>query len=162
MDRLIAIEEIKLLKARYFRFVDSHDWAGLRTVFADDAVFGPERPAEPGSPRAPTSPIAKQFWETVRTEGGDAILHWISTSLADAASMHSGSMPEIEILTEDTARGLWAMEDIVRWPSLTIHGHGYYRETYVRRGGVWQIKSTELVRKSLKVEDLETTNSRIA
>jgi hypothetical protein len=37
--RLIAIEEIKQLKARYFRCMDTKDFVGLRTVFADDATF---------------------------------------------------------------------------------------------------------------------------
>jgi hypothetical protein len=44
-DKLLAIEEIRLLKARYFRFLDSHDWVGFRSIFADDAVF--EMPVPP-------------------------------------------------------------------------------------------------------------------
>ena len=39
VTRLIAIEEIKQLKARYFRCMDTKDYTGLRAVFADDAVF---------------------------------------------------------------------------------------------------------------------------
>jgi hypothetical protein len=38
-DHLLAIEQIKQLKARYFRCMDTKDWAGLRSVFCDDAVF---------------------------------------------------------------------------------------------------------------------------
>ena len=41
MNRLLAIEEIKQLKARYFRFLDTKDWAGLTTVFTPDAVSNP-------------------------------------------------------------------------------------------------------------------------
>ena len=39
VERLIAIEEIKHLKARYFRCMDTKDWDGLAGVFAPDAVM---------------------------------------------------------------------------------------------------------------------------
>ena len=32
------IEAIKQLKARYFRTMDTKDWAGMRQVFTDDVV----------------------------------------------------------------------------------------------------------------------------
>jgi SnoaL-like domain len=32
------LEAIKQLKARYFRTMDTKDWAGMREVFADDVV----------------------------------------------------------------------------------------------------------------------------
>lgn len=38
IDQLVAIEEIKALKARYFRCVDTKDWDGFGAVFATDAV----------------------------------------------------------------------------------------------------------------------------
>ena len=34
---LVHVENIKQLKARYFRFVDSKQWDALRDVFTDDA-----------------------------------------------------------------------------------------------------------------------------
>jgi hypothetical protein len=34
------IEAIRQLKARYFRMLDTKDWAAMRQVFADDAVMG--------------------------------------------------------------------------------------------------------------------------
>jgi hypothetical protein len=39
IQRLLTIEEIKQLKARYFRCVDARDWEGYRAVFADDVLF---------------------------------------------------------------------------------------------------------------------------
>ena len=39
IEKLLAIEEIRLVKARYCAAVDDHDWAALRSVFADDATF---------------------------------------------------------------------------------------------------------------------------
>ena len=32
------VEAIKQLKARYFRTMDTKDWAGMRQVFTDDVV----------------------------------------------------------------------------------------------------------------------------
>ena len=37
IERLTAIAELKQLKARYFRSMDTKDWAGLQAVFSDTA-----------------------------------------------------------------------------------------------------------------------------
>src|ERR1700733_6454504 len=42
--RLVHVENIKQLKARYFRFVDSKQWDALRDVFTDDLLFYFESP----------------------------------------------------------------------------------------------------------------------
>ena len=39
LRRLLDIEEIKRLKARYFRTLDHKDWDGFGRVFARDAVL---------------------------------------------------------------------------------------------------------------------------
>ena len=39
IEALAAIEQIKQLKARYIRFMDTKDWAGYESVFAPDVVF---------------------------------------------------------------------------------------------------------------------------
>jgi hypothetical protein len=63
-------------------------------------------------------------------------------------------MPDIEILSETTAKGLWAMEDILRRPKdepseygyTYLHGFGHYHETYARLPQGWRIKTTRLTR----------------
>ena len=40
LEKLRAIEDIRQLKSRYFRFVDAKDWEGLAEVFCKEAVFG--------------------------------------------------------------------------------------------------------------------------
>ena len=37
--KLLAIEEIKQLKSRYFRSMDTKDWEALRSIFCADATF---------------------------------------------------------------------------------------------------------------------------
>ncbi|MFI5621899.1 nuclear transport factor 2 family protein [Nocardioides sp. NPDC051685] len=36
--RLTAVEDIRLMKARYFRGVDEHDWGLLGSVLTEDVV----------------------------------------------------------------------------------------------------------------------------
>jgi hypothetical protein len=63
-------------------------------------------------------------------------------------------MPEIELTSATTARGVWAMEDLIWWPEesrrKTLHGFGHYHETYEKIDGHWLIKTLRLTR--LKVD----------
>ncbi|HTR70174.1 MAG TPA: nuclear transport factor 2 family protein [Mycobacteriales bacterium] len=139
LDRLVAIEEIKALKARYFRCIDHKDWDGFAGVFSSDCVL--EVPEAALTLRGPTEIVAS-----------------VSAALANARSVHHGHMPEIEVTGPDTARGVWAMEDYVEWPSadgdarVGIRGYGHYVETYVRDDGAWRIASSRLDR--LRVDSL--------
>src|SRR3546814_16334579 len=65
-------------------------------------------------------------------------------------TVHSGSMPEIEIASADEARGRWSMHDRI-WvtdavrcplPFGELRGWGYYHETYRRTADGWRIAST--------------------
>lgn len=136
--RLLDIEQIKQLKARYFRFVDAKRWDDWATVFAVDAVL--ELPEG----------------DLVINGRGD-IVAGVRGFMADARSVHHGHMPEIEITGPDTARGVWAMFDYVEWPEVDgrrngLHGYGHYVEEYVREGGEWRIARTRLER--LRVDPL--------
>src|SRR5262249_35825420 len=90
--KLIAIEEIKQLKARYFRLMDTRDWIGLAQVFCRNAVFDCSEGARctpvGGTPRGFVGPI---------TEGRDAIVEWIKANFADHTSVHHGHGHEIWI-----------------------------------------------------------------
>jgi hypothetical protein len=54
-------------------------------------------------------------------------------------------MPEVDIRSDTMAEGIWAMEDVLRWPTTstrpiqTLHGYGHYHETYELIGGGWRI-----------------------
>ena len=76
VERLAAIEDIRRLKARYFRCVDEKDWAQLAALFAPDAVFDHSRGGsirnpwtgawEPPLPAETHSPL----WRTVPQRPG--------------------------------------------------------------------------------------------
>jgi hypothetical protein len=55
-------------------------------------------------------------------------------------------MPEIELLSDTRARGVWAMEDIVDDGDRVVHGYGHYHDTYEKVGGDWRIASVHLTR----------------
>ena len=127
------LEAIKQLKARYFRFMDTKDWEGYRTVFAEEAWMR-------------NSPDPEEVFE-----GRDEIVRKVSEALAEAVTVHHGHMPEITLTGADTATGIWAMYDFVEFPQLVLHGWGHYHEEYVKRDGEWQILSSRLTRLRLDI-----------
>lgn len=147
LDRLVAAEEIKKLKARYFRDLDSKNWAGLDSIFATDAVFdlravnSVRRPI--GGDLVPPLGGEDQIFT-----GRNAIVAMIRAAVEGLITVHHGHAPEIDVLTDNTARGVWALEDILRFPSgeLLLNGFGHYHETYEKFGEDWQIKTSKLTR----------------
>jgi hypothetical protein len=136
IERLAAIEEIKNVKARYFRCMDTKDWAGFQAVFALDATADFTRD---GGDRSRSS-----------ATGAANITKLVKDLVAPALTIHHGHMPEIELTSATTARGVWAMEDLIWWPEgsrrKTLHGFGHYHETYEKIDGRWLIKTLRLTR----------------
>ena len=125
---LVEIEAIKQLKARYFRLMDTRQWDEWEQVFSRDATlrWGPE--------------------EGQVMHGRAAIRAGVSGSLEGAVTVHHGHMPEIELLSADSARGIWAMSDRVDHPQYLLLGLGHYHEDYVKQAGFWHIARLELTR----------------
>ena len=134
IERLTAIEEIRRLKARYFRCLDTKDWDGFRDVFASDGEM--DMRAEAG--------------ERGLVRGSQAIADFVRGVVGDVRTVHHGHMGEIELTSPTTATGIWAMEDLLRWPAGgpygTMHGWGHYHETYAKPGDGWRIQTLTLTR----------------
>ncbi|BBZ71013.1 hypothetical protein MPRS_21060 [Mycobacterium paraseoulense] len=63
------------------------------------------------------------------------------------ATAHQVHAPEITLTSPTTARGVWALQDVVRFgPGVTLVGYGHYHETYQNIAGQWFIKSSKLTR----------------
>jgi len=123
------IEAIKQLKARYFRTMDTKDWAGMRQVFTDDVTMD-------------TSEAGGGV-----VTGADEFMSFLEPTLADAVTVHHGHMPEISLTSETTATGIWALQDLIRFPDGTcMAGYGHYHETYEKRDGEWLIATSKLTR----------------
>jgi hypothetical protein len=123
------IESIKQLKARYFRAMDTKDWDAMRAVFTDDVVMD----------------TTESGGGVLR--GGDACIAFLRETIGDVVTVHHGHTPEIEPTSATTAIGIWAMEDMLRWPNGSeLHGYGHYHETYEKVASTWCIKTLRLTR----------------
>lgn len=140
------IDKIRTLKARYFRFMDTKDWAAFRDLFTEDLEF--YRDADP----VPTST------EPVTTSAA-AFVDRIQTWLESAVTVHHGHMEEIQIESETKAQGIWAMFDWVDNPQYgrAYQGFGHYHERYEKgTDGIWRIARLRLTR--LRIVHLEPTD----
>jgi len=123
------MEAIKQLKARYFRTMDTKDWVTMRQVFTDDVLMD-------------TTDSGGDI-----VAGADRFLAFLREMLDAVVTVHHGHTPEIELTSASSATGIWAMEDMLRWPDgRELHGYGHYHETYEKGDGVWRIKSSTLTR----------------
>lgn len=146
LARLVAIEEIKQLKARYFRGVDTKDADVLRSVFTDDATADYRGAAT--DPRSGVNAIPGNTEAVVR--GADAIVSGVMASVAGLTTVHHGHLSEIELESDTLARGIIPMVDRLTMPEgspiLSLDGWGHYHETYRKEGGAWKIATLRLSR----------------
>lgn len=128
---LWEIEAIKQLKARYCRYLDTKRWDDWRQLFTDDFL-------------SDTSPSGGKV-----IQGADEFVAFVRNTLGKASqpTAHQVHAPEIELTSETTATGVWALQDVVRLgPGLNLDGRGHYHETYEKVDGRWLIKSSTLTR----------------
>ena len=139
-EQLADLEAIKQLKARYFRLMDTKQWAAMREVFTEDVKIEGGRPYD----------SLDDFMDARST-------------LDPAITTHHGHMPEIVFLSPTLARGIWAMYDRVEYPEpfggtdyrgldprehsiRGFMGTGHYEEEYRKDDGVWRISRLKLTR----------------
>lgn len=152
------IEAIRQVKARYFRGVDTRDWAMLRAVFTDDAQVGPMESGVPDYVSALQPPPPQHARNGL---GVDAFMERVRPFLTGVTSVHHGHQSEITLTGHDTAEGIWAMEDVLVWPGAgyRVRGAGHYWETYRKVGGQWLIASVRLTRLYTYTEEFHPVSS---
>lgn len=127
---LVALEEIRQLKYRYFRSLDLKEWDEFGDCLAEDisARYGTQAMSEP-----------------LHFDSRADVVAYMAENLGTSViSIHIGSHPEITV-DGDVASGSWAFEDTVIVPDfkIQIRGGGYYRDEYRRDpDGKWRITST--------------------
>jgi hypothetical protein len=132
------IEAIKQLKARYCRTMDTKNWTGMRQLFTDDVTM-----------------------DTTDSGGGvitgaDDFLAFLVQAIGEVVTVHQCHTPEIELISATAATGIWAMEDMLRFPDGSeLHGYGHYHETYEAGEQGWRIASSTLTR--LRMDFLPAT-----
>src|SRR6188508_1231305 len=94
VQQLTAFEEIRLVKARYCRFIDSQQWDEFARLFCPDVrlTFYDVRGAV-----LYTYSNLQRFLESTRE------------TLAGAHSIHQVHNSEIELMSAGSARAIWSM-----------------------------------------------------
>lgn len=127
LQRILEIEAIKQIKYRYLRHLDCKEWDALRALFVAEATsaYGGGR---------------------YSYEGRDAIMGFLEEALGRPTILttHQVHHPEIELTSETSATGTWALWDNVLdlQHGLVIRGTAFYHDEYVKADGAWRIKST--------------------
>jgi hypothetical protein len=146
-ERLAAIEDIKQLKAQYWRGVDNADGALVRGILAPDCVLdymGCCTDPASGKDHMPQMNMVmrgRDMWQTENLDGGDG---------PRLVTVHQGHQSEIEMTGETTAKGVWSFTDRFFMPPGSpfdrLTGYGYYHDTYEKIGGKWLLKTTRISR----------------
>lgn len=115
LDTVEAMEQIKQLKARYFRLVDTKQWHAWGDLFTEDVTAeyhnAPQDHPNEGLPGLTCS-------------GRTTLVEAVTRALATVTSIHQGFMPEIELTSPATARGIWAMSIICACPTASSKAMG--------------------------------------
>ncbi len=128
LQQLSDIEEIKLVKHRYFRGIDTVDMALVDTLFTDD--------------------IEVEFLGgdyRVALRGRANMVEFLHNSFhSGCQAMHHGHMPEITFTGADSAEAIWQLEDIFIDHEKGEHTYGsaIYHDVMRREDGRWKIART--------------------
>jgi hypothetical protein len=130
LERLVAIEDIRFLKARRDRSVDQKDWVLYESFHTPDFIsFG----------------IGRADWASAREATEQA-----AKALEGKISVHHSVSPAITIHSPTEASAIWTMKDYIVSEQDGVQrcrrGYGYYDETYVKVGGEWKFKTRTLSR----------------
>ncbi|SFR90903.1 nuclear transport factor 2 family protein [Sphingomonas jatrophae] len=129
LQQLSDFEDIRTLKHRYYRGIDTADVALLDTLFTDDVTVD----YRGGDYR-------------VTVSGRADMVEFLANSFHSGfVGMHHGHMPDLTLTGDDTAEGIWYLEDIAIRLEQNIFtiGSAIYRDRYVRQDGRWKIAHTE-------------------
>lgn len=122
VERLVAIEDIKQLKARYQRALDFGHWEVFERCLTEDfSVY------EDGL--------------DMRIHGRDAVLESVRMGF-DLFTERGGwkhwvILPEIEITSPTTATGIWTF-------AVADYGHCWYEDRYEKIDGEWRVQWTHV------------------
>ncbi len=129
LQLLLDIEAIKQLKHAYFRCIDTANWEEIADLFHDDVtvhfVGGTYEWKLQGR---------KEYVEAVR-----------GSFNREACGHHNGHQPEIQVLSETEATGIWYLTDnmwILNHKFFTT-GTALYWDRYQKVDGRWTIRETK-------------------
>ncbi len=128
IQHLMDIESIKQLKHAYFRCIDTANFEELGTIFHEDVSVH----------------FTGGSYEWT-LQGRDAYLEALQQSFhKESIGHHNGHHPEIQVLSETEATGIWYLADnmwILKHKFFTT-GTALYWDRYLKVDGRWTIKDT--------------------
>lgn len=130
VQRLSDIEEIKALKGKYLRCLDTKDWDGIRETFA---------------PNIHTEYSSGKY----SFDDADSIVQFWDTSMpASVIHQHQCHTPEIWFDSDTEAWGYWYLQDylLVTEHDSRLLGTAIYKDKYEKVNGVWLISMTGYTR----------------
>ncbi|MEE2677071.1 MAG: nuclear transport factor 2 family protein [Myxococcota bacterium] len=129
IQRLMDMEAVRQVKHAYFRCIDTANFAELATLFHED--------------------VSVHFiggtyeW---KLQGRDEYLASIQKSFTtQSVGHHNGHHPEIQMLSETEATGIWYLTDnmwVMNGDFFTT-GTAVYWDRYVKEEGRWLIRDTK-------------------
>lgn len=128
LKKLLIIEDVKQLKYRYTRAIDTGDLELMKKVFAKEAscaFYG-------GS--------YTHVYET-----REEVLNFLAASFtANCISKHNVHNPEIDIISETSVKAKWGLSDFFEdfEHKVITQGAAFYEDEYVLEDGEWKIKHT--------------------
>ena len=133
---LETLEEIRQVKYRYLRCVDTKLWDEIGDTFTEDATVDYGTMA---------------YGKPLKMNGRDEIVTFFRTTLgADILTVHAAGQPEITIDAGGAeASGIWSFQDtvIATEHRVVIAGAAFYHDRYRRDlDGRWRISHTGYVR----------------
>lgn len=145
VTRLLAIEDIKTLKSRYFSAVDTKDWPAIIDIFTEDARvdFSGECQYHVGHHGVTAADIDPAQWVVI---GGAETARVIEGAVGGIVAVHQGHDPQIHLHSETRATGRWTLYDRLEYGLEVMHGYGHYDEEYRLVDGRWRISALTLTR----------------
>lgn len=150
IEKLLAAEEIRSVKARYWRSMDRRLWDEFEQCFTDDCVFDVRFAfVEPPIGRMP-APNDSGYQDNHIFRGAKVIREYVEKGLVGVRSVHQGHIPEIDLLSSTEANAIFPFEDVLEFPEGTspryIRGYGHYHEEYRQVDGHWCISKSTIYR----------------
>jgi hypothetical protein len=145
-EELKIKDEVRELKARYFRFLDTKDWEGFAGVFSRDATAD-YRTGASVDPEDGSDDSARAAAMVIK--GRKAIADQIRDAVGRSTTVHHGHCHEVTVDSPTEAHGVIAMVDLITnsdTGASILEGYGHYHETYRLEDGAWRIASLRLSR----------------
>jgi len=131
----LHIHSIQNVMSLYCRCIDTKKWKEFQELFIENAtmIFQDEE--------------GKHLYEF---DGPEPLATSAEEAIGQALTLHHLHNPEINLLNESEATGIWSMEDRFYSPTNAphpfFHGAGYYHVRFVHLANRWHISELVLVR----------------